>query len=191
MAGEELPAALDRALRARYMPREVRSPITTARGLNARLNQMEKALTRDGDRKGAATRRIAAELGVTPRTIQRWRTGERTPNGPSRRRIEAQHNRLVTLPQTRKRLRNLPPPNEVHVSARVIWAGYENRTPYRTVKLHGMRTVMARTIRVWASAGPEAAADAFQRGTATVHNVANTPDEAGVLFKDDVTIDFP
>lgn len=191
MAGEELPAALDRALRARYAPRDVRSPVTTARGLNARLNQLEKAFTRDGDRKGAATRRIAAALGVTPRTVQRWRTGERKPNKASLQRIRDEHTKIVRIPKIRRRLRDLPPPNRVNVSALVVWNGYTNRTPDRTVRLHGMQTAMARTIRAWATQGPTAAADVFQRETATAHNVPNTPDEPGIVFDGDVDIDFP
>jgi transcriptional regulator with XRE-family HTH domain len=188
----ELPEALDRALRARYMPGEIRSPVDTRRGLTARLNALERSFTQQGDRKGAATKRVAAALGVTPRTLQRWRDGSRKPNAASLRKISGAHNRLVTLPKMRKRLKNLPPPNSVTVSAKIDWNGYKNRTEQRTTTLGGMRGVMARVIRTWAAAGPEAAADALQRGAATVHNVPNSEDAPGIQFEgDDVDVDFP
>lgn len=174
------------------MPREIRSSVDTRRGLTARLNALERAFTQQGDRKGAATKRVAAALGVTPRTLQRWRTGDRKPNAASLRKITGAHNRLVTLPRTRARLKNLPPPNSVNVAAAINWNGYKNRTEYRHTTLGGMRGVMARVIRVWASAGPEAAADALQRGAATVHNVPNSDDAPGIRFEGDgVEITFP
>jgi transcriptional regulator with XRE-family HTH domain len=184
-----LPQALDAALRARYMPRAIKSAITTARGLTARLNALERHFRQPGDRKGAETKRVAAALGVSPVTYRRWRNGKQRPNLGK---IEAAHHRLIVLPQMRRRLKDAPPPNKVNVRADVTWNGYQNRTVERTVKLDGMQGVMARTVRAWATAGPEAAADVFQRGTATVHHVPNSDDEPGIKFEgDNVEITFP
>lgn len=184
-----LPEALDAALRARYMPGAIRSPITTKRGLSARMNALERHFTQKGDRKGAATKRVAAALGITPRTWQRWRAGERAPN---LLKIEGAVNRLITLPTMRRRLKSLPPPNSVKVTAEIKWNGYKNRVAQRSTTLGGMRGVMARVIRRWAQAGPEAAADVFERGAATVHNIPNDDEEAGIKFEgDSVSIDIP
>ena len=140
----DLPKALDSALRARYAGGEIRSPVTSARGFTARLNALERHFTHKGDRKGAATKRVAAALGVTPRTLQRWRDGSRKPTSTSLRKVEGAHNRLISLPRMRRRLKALPPPNSVTVSGSVNWNGYKNRTEHRAVTLGGMRGVMAR-----------------------------------------------
>lgn len=182
----DLSEALDAALRDRYMGGEIRSPATSRRGLTARLNALERQFTQKGDRKGAATKRVAAALGVSPRTIQRWRTGDRKPNGPSVRKVEGLHNRLVSLPRMRRRLKSLPPPNSVTVTAVINWNGYKNRQEHRTTTLGGMRGVMARVIRAWAGAGPEAAAQVFERGAAQVHNTPSVKFEG-----DDVDVSIP
>lgn len=186
-----LAKALDAALRARYMPREVKSPITTPRGLKARMNALEAHFTRKGDRKGAATKRVAAALGITPRTWQRWRDGTRPPN---LLKIAGAHNRLITLPKTRANLKNKPVPHSVKVTGIIRWNGYTNQAKngHRSTTLGGMQGVMTRVIRVWAAAGPEAAADAFQRGAADVERLPNTEAEPGFQVEgEDCDISFP
>jgi hypothetical protein len=179
----KLPEALDATLRARYMGGEIRRPITHKQGLTARMNALERHFTQKGDRRGAATKRVAAYLGITPRTWQRWRDGSRKANLPK---VEGAVNRLITLPRMRARLKSLPPPNSVTVDAVVIWNGYKNRTEQRSVTLGSMRPVMARVIRVWATAGPQAAAQLFERGAAAEHNVPSI-----VFGGDDVTVSIP
>lgn len=181
----DIVAALDEALRARYMPREIRRPITHRQGLKARLNGLQKVY-------GTAAK-LAAALGVNPRTIRKWRSGETKVSAANLRKIERNHNRLISLPRMRDRLKNSPPPNSVQVSAIVNWNGYisSRNRGQRTVILGGMRAVMARTIRTWATAGPEAAAAVFQRGAATVNHVPNT-DVPGIQFQgEDVTVSIP
>jgi DNA-binding transcriptional regulator YdaS (Cro superfamily) len=178
--------ALDAALRARYMPRAIRSAITTTRGLNARLNALQKQFP--------TQKALAAHLGIGPQAIRRWKAGTQKPSAATLRKIEGAHNRLVSLPEMRRRLKALPPPNSVVVAAQVNWNGYKNqaRDGQRSVTLGGMKGVMVRTIRAWATAGPEAAADVFQRGTATVHNIPNSDDAPGIQFEgDDVTVSIP
>ncbi|KUM82356.1 MULTISPECIES: hypothetical protein [Streptomyces] len=185
----DLAGALDAALRARYRLTEVKTPITQRRGLTARMNQLEKTLSQQGDRKGSAGVRAAKAAGISPRTWERWRKGEQKPGAASVRKLETLFNRLVTLPRTRRALASKGVPNRVTVTAEINWNGYKNRTAYRTTTLYPMKSVMARVIRTWATAGPEAAADVFQSGTAQAHNV---PEEPGIQFEgDDVEIEFP
>lgn len=179
-----LPEALDAALRARYMPGEIRSPVQSRRGLTARLNALEKHYP--------TKRALAAALGVSDRTLRKWRSGETKVSPKNLRKIEGLHHRQVALPRMRRRLKALPPPNSVQVTAEVNWNGYKNRQAHRTVTLGGMRGVMAHVIRTWAAAGPEAAASVFERGTATVHNVPNSDEAPGIQFEgDDVTVSIP
>lgn len=173
-----LAEALDDVLRARYMGGELKRPVTHRQGLTARLNAIQ--------RQFPTQKAMAAALGVSPRTLQRWRDGSRKPNGPSLRKVEGTHNRLVTLPRMRARLKSLPPPNSVTVTAIVNWNGYKNRQERRSTTLGGMRTVMTKVIRVWATAGPDAAADTFERGAAALHNTPSIKFEG-----DDVIVTIP
>lgn len=52
---------------------------------------------------------------------------------------------------------------------------------------------MAATIRAWAAAGPEAAADAFERGASDAYSVPDDDDGApGIQIEgDSVEIEFP
>lgn len=173
-----LPEALDAALRARYMGAEIRRPISHRQGLTARLNGIQKQFP--------TQKAMAAALGVSPRTLQRWRDGSRRPDTKSQRKIEGAHNRLVALPRLRKRLGALPPPNSVAVTAVINWNGYKNRQEHRSTTLGGMRGVMANVIKAWSAAGPEAAAQVFERGAAAVHNTPSVKFEG-----EDVSVDFP
>lgn len=180
----KLPEALDAALRGRYMGAELKRPITHRQGFTARLNQLQKLFP--------TQKALAAAIGVGPQAIRRWRAGTQAVSAANLRKVERAHNRYVALPRLRKNINNTPLPNSVAVSAEVTWNGYQNRQAQRTVTLGGMRAVMAKTIRVWATAGPEAAADVFQRGAATVHNVPNSDDAPGIQFEgDDVHVSFP
>lgn len=191
----DLAEALDAALRARFRVPEVKTPITQRRGLLARLNQLEKLHARKGDRPGAAARRAAQSAGIPPDQFARWRKGERAPSAASLRKIETAYNRQITLPAYRKSAQQAKAPNKVTVSAEVWWTDSDkkNNGDYRTVKLVGMKATMARVIRAWAAAGPEAAAEVFERGTADVYRVPDNNDGTpGVQFQgNNVKIEFP
>lgn len=182
----DLAGALDAALRARYSVPEVRTPITQQRGLQARMNQLEKAYTRKGDRPGAATARAAKAAGVSPRTWQRWRKGEQTPGAKLRAKLAAAYDKHIRMPKLRRKVNTTGAPNRVTVTADIYWNGYPNRTKHRSTTLGGMRPVMVATIRAWAREGPEAAARAFQEGTAAAHQTPSV-EFAG----DDVHVEFP
>src|SRR4051812_46128687 len=173
-----LPDALDAALRARYMPTEIRRPITHRQGLTARLNAIQKQFP--------TQKALAAAIGIGPQALRRYRAGTQKPSAATLRKIEGAHNRLVTLPKTRKRLASLPAPNSVTVTAVINWNGYKNRQEHRSTTLGGMRGVMARVIKAWAAAGPDAAAQVFERGAAAVHNTPSVKFEG-----DDVDVSIP
>lgn len=181
-----LSQALDAALRARYMPREIKRPITHRQGLTARLNALERLFP--------TKKAMAKAIGIPERTLRDIRSG-RTKGSPANlRKIEGSHNRLITLPKTAANLKNKPAPNSVTVKAVIVWNGYKNAGSggHRSTTLGGMQGVMRRVIRLWQAAGPDVAADAFQRGAAYVENLPNTPDEPGFQAEgDDVTITFP
>lgn len=182
----DLAKALDTALRARYSVPEVRTPITQQRGLQARMNQLEKAYSRKGDRPGAATARAAKAAGVSPRTWQRWRAGTQKPGAKLREELAAAYNKHIRMPKLRRKVNAQGAPNRVTVTADIVWNGYTNRTAHRSTTLGGMKNVMIATIRAWAREGPEAAAAAFEAGTATHHQTPSV-EFAG----DDVEVEFP
>jgi hypothetical protein len=182
-----LAQALDAALTRRYPPLtvDIKSPATSKRGATARMRAIEKHFTREGDRAGAATKRVAAALGITPRTWQRWKAGTRTPNATI---LEGAHKRLIGLPRMIRRMspKGTPPPSSVTVKAIIVWNGYRNRTELRSTTLGGMRHVMAKVIEAWTARGPERAAKVFQEGAAIVHNTAKIEFEG-----DEVEVSFP
>lgn len=190
----DLPEALDRALTARYKVAEVRTPATQRRGLTARMNQLEKAHARKGDRPGQAGARAAKAAGISPGTWARWRSGKQKPSAPALRKLETAHKQHVALPALRRSIKAKGTPTRVTVSAVVRWNGYYNRIPYRSVRFGpgGMLPVMRDTLRAWAHDGPHAAAEAFERGISEAHNVPDEPDGApGVQFEgDQVHIEF-
>lgn len=176
----DLPEALDAALRAHYRVTDIRTPATHRRGLTARMSRIEKA---------TGTRAEAAKAtGISLRTWQRWRAGTQKPGAAALRKLETAFNRLVTLPRTRKMLKSKGVPSRVTVSAEVRWNGYYNRHPQRTVRLgpKGVQAAMRHTIRVWSAAGPEAAAEAFQRGLSAAYEVPDETDGSpGIQFEGD------
>lgn len=184
----DLAQALDDALSRRYPPMtvDIRSPATSNRGAAARMRALEKHFTYKGDHAGAATKRVAAALGITPRTWQRWKAGTRKPNAAV---LEGAHKRLIQLPRMIRRIgpKGTPPPNSVKVAnAIIIWNGYRNQTEKRSTTLGGMRQVMAKVTEAWAARGPERAAKVFEEGAAIVHNAAS------IQFQgDEVEISFP
>lgn len=186
----DLAHALDAALTGRYRPQEVKSPATTRRGLLARMNQLEKKYAQPGDRPNQAGRRAAAAAGIHPDTWIRWRNNQRPPSAASLRKLEGAYARKVTEPAFAKALRTQKIPKAVTVTATVRWTDSPrkmyNATPDRTVNLVGMRPAMILTVRAWALAGPEAAAQAFERGTAQVYKANEIAFEG-----EDVTIEFP
>jgi len=186
----DLASALDAALTARYRPKEVKAPATTRRGLLARMSHLEKLHTSKGDRPGAAGRRAARSAGIAPDTWTRWRKSQRAPSAASVRKLEAAYAREITLPAFRRALRTKKIPDKVTITAEIRWTSSPrkmyNATKYRTVKLTGMRPAMIPTIRAWVQAGPEAAAQAFERGTAEVHKAEEIAFEGN-----DVDVEFP
>ena len=182
----DLAAALDEALSARYPRQEVRTPITQRRGLTARMNQLEKLFQPGkGDRRSAATR-AAQAAGIPARTWRDWRAGKTTPSARNLRKLETAHNRLITIPRFKRKVADTPAPNRVTVTAEINWNGYKNRTAHRTTTLEGMRHVMRAVFRAWTTAGPEAAAEAFERGTAAAYNTQSVQFEGN-----DVEVTFP
>lgn len=169
----DLAGALDQLLTARYLVGEPKRPATHRQGLTARMNGIEREFTTKGGRKGAEARRAAEAAGISLRQWQRWRTGAVKPTPASLRKLEAAFTRLVTLPRLRKRLKTKPVPDRIKVTATIKWITSSrkqyNRTKHRTTTLVGMRPTMRATIRAWAMAGPEAAADVFERGAAEEH----------------------
>ena len=191
----DLGEALDAALRAYYRVAEVKTPVTQRRGLLARMNQLEKLHQREGDRPGAAGRRAAASAGIAPDTWTRWRAEQRRPSAASLRKLEAAYARQVTVPALRRALKRKRTPDKVTVTAEVWWTDSDkkNNGEHRTVKLVGLRASMVRVVRAWGAAGPEAAADAFERACAQVYRVPDNADGTpGIQFKgDNVIIEFP
>lgn len=191
----DLAQALDAALRARYRVAEVKSPVTQRRGLLARMSQLEKLHGRKGDRPGQAATRAAESAGIPVRTWRDWRKGTHPPSARSQRRLERAYVEQITLPAFRKSAKEKGAPNRVTVTAEVWWSDSDkkNNGDQRTVKLVGMKAVMAAVVRAWIAAGPEAAADVFQRGTAGVYRVPDNDDKTpGIQFLgNQVEIEFP
>lgn len=191
-----LPDALDAALRGRYRVTEVKTPATTRRGLTARMGQMEKAFTRPGDRKGTAGRRAAEAAGVSLRTWQRWRSGKQVPASRTLAKLQAAYDNLIRLPKLRKQLRAAGVPTQVTVTAVIKWStstGTQyNKRPHRTTTLTGMGDAMRAVLRAWALEGPQAAAEALERGTAAVYGVPDDDNGTpGIEFQgDEVEIEF-
>ena len=186
----DLAEALDAALRDRYPMTEPKRPATHRQGLTARMTQLEKEFSQPGDRKGSAGRRAARAAGIAPDTWTRWRNNQRKPGAASLRKLEAAYARLVTLPKFRRKVNSQAAPNRVKITAEIKWSDSPrkmyNRTRYRTTTLEGMAGVMVAVIRAWATAGPEAAADALERGAAAVYRTDEIRFEG-----DNVTVEFP
>lgn len=192
----DLPQALDAALRTRYRLPDVKSAVTTKRGRTARMNALEKLHTHKGDRKGQAATRAAAAAGIPARTWRDWKAGKVSPSPRSQRKLEGAYVRQVQLPAFRRALKDKKVPGAVQVTATIKWSkssgSQYNRTAHRTTTLTGMRSVIAATIRAWAMAGPEAAADALQYGAAAAYGVPDDDDSRpGIEFEGDrVEIEF-
>lgn len=169
----DLAEALDQALTERYPIPEVKRPVTHRQGLTARMNQIEKQFQQPGDRKGAAGVRAAKAAGISPRTWQKWRAAVQKPGAALQRKLEGAYARFVQHPKMKARVNAAGAPNRVKVTATIKWTDSPrknyNKQAHRTTTLEGMRAVMVGVIRAWATAGPEAAADALQRGAASVY----------------------
>lgn len=186
----DLAEALDEALRDRYPMPSIKRPPTHRQGLLARLNQVEKTFQREGDRPGAAGRRAAKAAGIAPDTWTRWKNNQRKPGAASLRKIEEAYARYVQMPSFRRKVNRTPAPNRVRIRAVIKWSSSPrkmyNKVRERTTTLEGMRAVMRKVIRAWATAGPEAAADALEAGAASVYR----SDE--IRFEgDNVEVTFP
>jgi len=195
----DLAGALDAALRARYKVSEVKTPVTQRRGLLARMNQLEALHKRKGDKPGQAATRAAESAGIPIRTWRDWRKGTHPPSARSQRKLERAYVEQITLPAYRKSTQGKGAPNKVNVTAEIWWTDSDkkNNGKKRTVKLTGMKAAMAAVIRAWIAAGPEAAADALERGAAAVYRVPDNVDDdgnrtPGIQFKgDEVKVEFP
>lgn len=193
----DLAGALDAALRARYRPPEVRSPASSRRGLLTRMNQLERAHTRKGDRPGRAARRAADASGIPLRTWQKWRKGDYRPSAKGLARLEAAYKRLITIPALKRKFRGKKAPGKVTVTATVRWTDSGdkkyNSTPYRTVNLVGMGPTMAMVIHAWVTDSPQRAAEVFERGASDVYRVPDDSDDGpGIRFEgEQVVITFP
>lgn len=168
---------------------EVRRPATHRQGLTARLRQLEKTFTRKGDRPGAARRRAAEAAGIRPATWRSWWRGDSKPGPQLLRKLETAYARHVTLPAFRRKVNSQRPPNRVKVTAEIRWSSSPrknyNRQRQRSTTLEGMSGAMVAVIRAWATAGPEAAAEALERGAAQVYRTDEIAFEG-----DDVTVEF-
>lgn len=92
----DFPAALDAALHGYYSPRgDFRSPVSSPRGLKARVGALEKAY---GSPKAAA---LAA--GIHPDTWTRWKKGSRAPAASSLARVETAHVALLRAGKAARR----------------------------------------------------------------------------------------
>jgi hypothetical protein len=193
----DLAGALDAALRARYRVAEVRTPVTQRRGLLGRMNQLEKLHARKGDKPGQAATRAAEASGIPARTWRDWRKGTHPPSAANARKLEGAYSRQVTQPAFLKSVRSKKAPKEVRVTGTIRWTDSPrkryNASPHRTTVLTGMGPTMAAVVRAWVAAGPEAAADAFQRGASAVYKVVDDDDGTpGIKIEgDEVTIEFP
>lgn len=192
----DLPEALDTALRARYRMPDVKLSVSHRGGLKARMNALERLHTHKGDRKGQGATRAAQSAGISPRAWRDWKSGKvRMPALRSQRKLEGAYVRQVQLPAFRKALKDKKVPGAVQVTATIKWsyasAKQYNRNAHRTTTLTGMRPAIAATIRAWAMAGPDAAADAFQRGAADAYSVGDDDGRPGIEFEgDQVEVDF-
>lgn len=161
------------------------------------MNQLEKLHARKGDKPGQAATRAAEASGIPARTWRDWRKGTHPPSAANARKLEGAYTRQVTIPAYRKSAEAKGAPGKVNVTAVYQWSSSDNKqsTKNRTVKMTGMRAVMRAVIRAWIAAGPEAAADAFQRGASDVYRVRDTEDDPpkpGIqMLGDDVHIEFP
>lgn len=125
--GEAVKAALDSKW-GHYG--EVVSPVDSARGRTARMNQLEAT---HGSPKAAA-----GAVGVSPQTWRRWRkAGQQKPSPGNLKRLDETYRRAL-LPARRRAaergLRNA----QATVTATINWNGYYNRRPHRTTDLDRM-----------------------------------------------------
>ncbi|MFE9341319.1 hypothetical protein [Streptomyces sp. NPDC007063] len=128
--GEALARELDRIVQSRG----IASPVTTKRGLNARLKYLDSE----------AGREALYEAGVKPRTLRDWRKGRSTPSRASREKIDAAYwsRRRQNLLQSgwlKKHLSNSGRGTQVE-----IYPVDQSRVPAQ----HQRPNVQERTIRV-------------------------------------------
>lgn len=156
-----LPEALDAALRAYYPLGGVKSPVTSPRGLAARMTALERVY---GSKVAAAR---AAGIGRS--TWGAWQTtkgSHRPPSAANARKLEAAYESLLRQVKVRgARARSAP--TKASITATVVAdprsSRYVNRTPHRTFNadrgpnLQGM-------VNAWADGAPpgEVAAELMQ-----------------------------
>lgn len=158
----DLGTALDGALTARYGWETLRSPATSWRGLQARMNALEKAR---GGRRGAAQ---AAGIGYSTWTHLIAR--RREPSAATLRRLEAAYARDVLTPRVRRAIARKQVPTNLTVTADIKWSNSPrkqyNRQPYRKTHLDQLtQSDMAAVVDVWLRFGGPAAGAALERVT--------------------------
>jgi len=174
--------ALDAALAARYRVQEVRSPVTSKRGVQARMNALEKL-------HGGKASQAAASAGVPRSTWNHWRAGR--PLSPaSARKLEHAYARQVIQPQVVRKLATTPPPARVKIHATVVGDPgtaakpgnrYTNSTPRRWFRPEKLR--LGRVVQAWIHHGAAAAAGVLDEEIAGQY-----PTTFG--FEDDVKVEF-
>lgn len=126
----DLPEALDAALHAYYPLGGVKSPVTSARGLAARMTALERV----HGGKAAAAR----AAGIGPSSWRAWQTkgsSHRAPSAASASKIQGAYEALLRQVKVRgQRARSIP--RKVSITATVVAdprsSRYTNRTPHRT-----------------------------------------------------------
>lgn len=169
--------ALDAALTARYRIAEVRSPITSRRGVQARMNALEKA-------HGGSHARAAASAGVPRSTWNHWRAGR--PLSPaSQRKLDAAYARQVIQPAVARKLATTRAPKGVEIFATVVGdpgrSRYLNSTPRRWFRPE--KIAMGRVVQAWLHQGRQGAADVLNEEIKDRY-----PTTFG--FEDDVEVQF-
>lgn len=192
----DLAGALDDALSARYRVKEIKTPVSQRRGLLARLSALEKKAARKGDRPGQAANRAAAAAGVSRYAWSRWKSGKQKPTEASLTKIERAYQSEVRVAAFRRKLKGQKAPSRVNVTGIIKWSYSSkkqyNATRYRTVKFTSMGPLMARVIRESVLRGPDAAAEALERGLSDMFRVPDDGDRPGIEIEGyEVEIEFP
>lgn len=122
--GDKLRAELDRLL-----PR-FKSKADSPAGAKQRLGYLR------GVKTGVTDRRLAQLLGVTPRTLHRWTSGERVPSPASRRKIDEVYTTFLRI-NNRGRIERLltgKKPDKIH------FTGGQGQDRYISVSRRQWRT---------------------------------------------------
>lgn len=162
------PDALEAALGKRFGLPDVRSPASTRRGLNARMNAILKA-------HGGNAAQAAASAGIPVRTWRDWRNGTHPPSPRGLRKLEGAYARQIIAPAAARVLASgKKTVVQINVTATVVGAPqgrrYVNSTPYRTFRAE--KIDVGSVVNAWLHGGGPRAAAAYE---AEVHGVYGVP----------------